>query len=216
MKGKILLLFTNEPPSTDAKFFDGRALTYYGRWTYKYEEALRRGARGAIIIHTTPDGQLRLGRGAQFVGRGDAFREAGAGREVAGFRRVGQQGGGRTAGGAGRERLSMNCWLRPTVAISGRSTWDPDPRAHVASKIRDTGDAQRRGDHSGERPQAERRGSDLQRALGPPGRGSAGERRCASTTARSTMRRAARFWWNWRGSGGRCRRSRGGRRCFWR
>src|SRR5689334_18840431 len=47
VKGKILLLFTNEPPSTDAKFFEGKALTYYGRWTYKYEEALRRGARGA-------------------------------------------------------------------------------------------------------------------------------------------------------------------------
>lgn len=54
VKDKILVLFTNEPPSTDAKFFDGRALTYYGRWTYKYEEALRRGARGAVIIHTTP------------------------------------------------------------------------------------------------------------------------------------------------------------------
>ena len=52
--GKILLFFTNEPPSTDPAFFDGRALTYYGRWTYKYEEALRRGAKGAIIIHTTP------------------------------------------------------------------------------------------------------------------------------------------------------------------
>jgi hypothetical protein len=52
--GKILVLFTSEPPSTDPKFFDGRALTYYGRWVYKYEEALRRGARGAIIIHTTP------------------------------------------------------------------------------------------------------------------------------------------------------------------
>ena len=49
---KILILFTNEPPSTDPKFFDGRALTYYGRWVYKYEEALRHGARGAILIHT--------------------------------------------------------------------------------------------------------------------------------------------------------------------
>ena len=52
--GKILVLFTNEPASNDPKFFDGRALTYYGRWTYKYEEGLRRGARGVIIIHTTP------------------------------------------------------------------------------------------------------------------------------------------------------------------
>jgi hypothetical protein len=54
VNGKVLLLFTNEPSSNDSKFFDGRALTYYGRWTYKYEEALRRGARGAILIHTTP------------------------------------------------------------------------------------------------------------------------------------------------------------------
>ena len=52
--GKVVVLFTNEPPSNDPKFFDGRALTYYGRWTYKYEEALRHGARGCIIIHTTP------------------------------------------------------------------------------------------------------------------------------------------------------------------
>ncbi len=54
VKGKVLIVFTNEPPSTDPKFFDGRALTYYGRWTYKYEEALRHGAAGCIIIHTTP------------------------------------------------------------------------------------------------------------------------------------------------------------------
>jgi Zn-dependent M28 family amino/carboxypeptidase len=52
VRGKVLVLFTNEPESTDPKFFGGRALTYYGRWTYKYEEALRRGALGAIIIHT--------------------------------------------------------------------------------------------------------------------------------------------------------------------
>ena len=51
--GKVLIMFTNEPPSTDPKFFDGRALTYYGRWVYKYEEALRRGAKACIIIHTT-------------------------------------------------------------------------------------------------------------------------------------------------------------------
>jgi Zn-dependent M28 family amino/carboxypeptidase len=54
VKGKVLVLFTNEPPSTDPKFFGGRSLTYYGRWTYKYEEALRRGAKACIIIHTTP------------------------------------------------------------------------------------------------------------------------------------------------------------------
>ncbi|MBV9507547.1 MAG: M28 family peptidase, partial [Acidobacteriia bacterium] len=54
VRGKVVVLFTNEPNSTDPKFFDGRALTYYGRWTYKFEEAARRGAVAAIIIHTTP------------------------------------------------------------------------------------------------------------------------------------------------------------------
>jgi Zn-dependent M28 family amino/carboxypeptidase len=54
VRGKVVVLFTNEPPSTDPKFFTGAALTYYGRWTYKYEEAARKGAIAAIIIHTTP------------------------------------------------------------------------------------------------------------------------------------------------------------------
>ncbi|HEU5413628.1 MAG TPA: M28 family peptidase [Candidatus Angelobacter sp.] len=53
LKGKVLLMLVNEPPSDDPKFFKGRALTYYGRWTYKYEEAARRGAVGAILIHKT-------------------------------------------------------------------------------------------------------------------------------------------------------------------
>jgi Zn-dependent M28 family amino/carboxypeptidase len=54
VRGKIVVLFTNEPASDDPKFFGGRALTYYGRWTYKYEQALRMGALGCILIHTTP------------------------------------------------------------------------------------------------------------------------------------------------------------------
>lgn len=53
VKGKVLLMLVNEPPSDDPKFFGGKALTYYGRWTYKYEEAARKGAVGAILIHKT-------------------------------------------------------------------------------------------------------------------------------------------------------------------
>ena len=51
VKGKVLLMLVNEPPSDDPKFFTGKALTYYGRWMYKYEEAARKGAVGAILIH---------------------------------------------------------------------------------------------------------------------------------------------------------------------
>ena len=53
LKGKIALVIVNEPPSDDVKFFKGKALTYYGRWMYKYEEASRRGAIGVLIIHRT-------------------------------------------------------------------------------------------------------------------------------------------------------------------
>ena len=53
VKGKVVVLFTNEPPSDDPTFFGGSALTYYGRWTFKYEEAARRGAKACFIIHTT-------------------------------------------------------------------------------------------------------------------------------------------------------------------
>src|SRR5579872_3857993 len=53
VRGKVLLMLVNEPTSDDPKFFKGRALTYYGRWTYKYEEALRKGAVGVLLVHQT-------------------------------------------------------------------------------------------------------------------------------------------------------------------
>ncbi|HEY1312348.1 MAG TPA: M28 family peptidase [Steroidobacteraceae bacterium] len=53
VKGKVVLVIVNEPPSKDPKFFNGEALTYYGRWMYKFEEAARKGALGALIIHRT-------------------------------------------------------------------------------------------------------------------------------------------------------------------
>ena len=53
VKGKVVVCIVGDPPSTDPKFFGGKALTYYGRWTYKFEEAARKGAVGALIIHRT-------------------------------------------------------------------------------------------------------------------------------------------------------------------
>lgn len=53
-RGKILVMLVNDPPATkeEPNLFGGRTLTYYGRWTYKYEEAARRGAAGVILLHT--------------------------------------------------------------------------------------------------------------------------------------------------------------------
>jgi len=51
VRGKVLLMLVNEPNSSDPNFFKGPALTFYGRWVYKYLEAARKGAIGAILIH---------------------------------------------------------------------------------------------------------------------------------------------------------------------
>ncbi len=53
-RGKVLMILVNDPPPTTAEpdRFGGKGLTYYGRWTYKYEEAARRGAVGVILVHT--------------------------------------------------------------------------------------------------------------------------------------------------------------------
>ena len=61
VKGKVLVVLINDPPvpdpsdptKLDPKIFGGRAMTYYGRWTYKYEKAAELGAAGCIIIHET-------------------------------------------------------------------------------------------------------------------------------------------------------------------
>ena len=54
LKGKTILVFVNDPGyGTTDSYFKGNTMTYYGRWTYKFEEAARRGAKGCLIIHET-------------------------------------------------------------------------------------------------------------------------------------------------------------------
>jgi Zn-dependent M28 family amino/carboxypeptidase len=53
LRGKVLLVMNNDP-SDDPALFAGKTRLYYGRWDYKYEIAARKGAAGAIIMHTTP------------------------------------------------------------------------------------------------------------------------------------------------------------------
>jgi Zn-dependent M28 family amino/carboxypeptidase len=56
VKGKVLLFLNNDPPVTEegVALFKGEARTYYGRWTYKFEQAMKHGAAGAFMIHTVP------------------------------------------------------------------------------------------------------------------------------------------------------------------
>ena len=55
VKGKVVIVMVNDPGfvSGDTTLFKGKTMTYYGRWTYKYEEAARQGAKGCLIVHNT-------------------------------------------------------------------------------------------------------------------------------------------------------------------
>ena len=55
VKGKVVLVMVNDPgfAAGDSTLFKGKTMTYYGRWTYKFEEAARQGAKGCLIVHTT-------------------------------------------------------------------------------------------------------------------------------------------------------------------
>jgi Zn-dependent M28 family amino/carboxypeptidase len=72
MRGKIAVVLVNDPgfATQDPKLFTGTAMTYYGRWTYKFEEAVRQGAAGLFVIHETkpaayPWEVVRNGAGTQ-------------------------------------------------------------------------------------------------------------------------------------------------------
>ena len=72
LKGKTVVILVNDPgyATKDPALFTGEAMTYYGRWTYKYEEASRQGAAGAIIIHETAPASYGLECGKKLLDRG--------------------------------------------------------------------------------------------------------------------------------------------------
>jgi Zn-dependent M28 family amino/carboxypeptidase len=134
--GKLIVLFTNEPESKDPKFFDGPALTYYGRWTYKYEEALRRGARGALIIHTTPTASYGWDVVRNSWGRESPFVKLEAGGKAlscAGW--ISREAGDRLLGLAGRS-------VDELLALAEKRDFRPIDlgiriRADLPAKVRD-------------------------------------------------------------------------------
>jgi Zn-dependent M28 family amino/carboxypeptidase len=135
VKGKVLVLFTNEPPSEDPKFFGGRALTYYGRWTYKYEEGARMGAKAVLIIHTTPTAGYGYDVVRNSWGREDAQLKLPAGDSALGFAGwLSQDAGARLLALAGKNVDEM-------LKAANSRDFHPIPlgikiRANVPSKIR--------------------------------------------------------------------------------
>jgi hypothetical protein len=126
-KGKVLVMLVNEPAPTAAepRRFGGQDLTYDGRWTYKFEEAARRGAAGVLLIHTTASASY----GWSVVQNGwDAER----------FQLKGEAGTPCRAGSARPRRRSSSprgartwtpCGPRPRTATSAPCPWTCGPRA---------------------------------------------------------------------------------------
>jgi Zn-dependent M28 family amino/carboxypeptidase len=134
--GKVLVMFTNEPPSNDPKFFDGRALTYYGRWVYKYEEALRRGAKACILIHTTETASYGWSVVRNSWGGESPFVKLEAGGKALSFQGwITREAGEKFLALAGRN-------VDELLKASERADFKPielgiQVRGHIPSKIRD-------------------------------------------------------------------------------
>ena len=86
VKGKILVMMVDDPQPTaeEPNRFAGKAYTWYGRWVYKFEEAARRGAAGALLIHTTPSASYAWSVPANSFSH-ERFRLAGPGNPIEGW-----------------------------------------------------------------------------------------------------------------------------------
>jgi hypothetical protein len=136
MRGKVLVMLVNDPPSDDPKFFGGKALTYYGRWTYKYEMATKQGAIGAVLIHTTPS----AGYGWEVVrnswGRENPYVRLAPGQQALKLAAwITEQSARQAVQMAGQD-------LERLVAAAARRDFQPVPlgldlRARMASKVRE-------------------------------------------------------------------------------
>ena len=130
------------------------------------------------------------------------FVKLASGREGAGVRGLDHARGGRETAGAGGQDRGRTAGGRGQARFQADRPGDSGARPHSLEDPRDR-NAQRGRHDSGQRPEIERRGRDLQRALGPPGGRHAGGRATRFTTAPSTTPRAARFCWSWRARGAR-------------
>ena len=159
MRGKTALILVNDPGfvTGDESLFRGKAMTYHGRWTYKFEEASRQGAAAAIIVHETAARVLRLGRGPEQLVRPAVLprprgrqcrahrarrldhRSACApadGARRPGFRRA-EIGGGQArlqAGAARRHRDGGRAQRDPAQALAERRR--PDARQGSPGRVR--------------------------------------------------------------------------------
>lgn len=138
--GKTVLLFTNEPPSDDPNFFGGPALTYYGRWSFKYEEALRHGAAGVLIVHTDETAGYPWSVVRNSWGGSNPYVKLAPGEQALGL-------AGWTTGEVGQQilqqsRTTANLSLDALLVLANQPDFEPVPlsvqlQSHLISDVED-------------------------------------------------------------------------------
>ena len=179
VRGKTIVMLVNDPavpdPNDPAKLddamFRGKAMTYYGRWTYKYEIASEKGAAAAILVHETgPAGYPVRGRRRQLGARELRHRR----RPTANRPASRSRGGSRleTRQGALRRRragLRRAQASRRHEGLPARPAERQGDASTIKNTIREVAVAQRRRAARGVRPGSKDESRRLHRPLGPPG-----------------------------------------------
>ena len=162
VRGKVLLMLVNEPPSDDLKFFKGKALTYYGRWTYKYEEAARKGAVGVILVHQTQMASYpwEVVRNSN-SGERSALKLEGPALKVASWVHFDVATRLASASGTTLDKMMKDAQSRDFHPVDLGAKL----KAHMVSKVRNFESNNVVAILPGSDPQVGRRGGDLHRAL---------------------------------------------------
>ncbi len=220
LKGKVLVVLINDPdfetgPDTkNGGDFGGKAMTYYGRWTYKFEEAARQGAGRGADRPRDRAGLVRLGHGQEFQHQHDVrHRPPGTrqGPSAPGIldpaRRRRRPVQGRRPGFRRAEEAGPVARLQAGGA-EGRDLLGQLRRRPLGDRLQE----HRRPDQGDARA---RRDGDLQRPLGPPGRRPAGRQGRQDLQRRaSTTPTASPPSWSWPAPS-RASRPRSARSCSW-
>ena len=222
VKGKTLVMLVNDPPvpdpanaaELDPKIFGGKAMTYYGRWTYKYEIGAEKGAAGVLLIHETePAGypfdvvqskvseQFDLVTPDKNMGRvaDRGLDHARSGPQPA---EDGRPGFRRAEDSRRRPASSSRCRSASTASMTIKNTLRTIDSKNVVARL------------EGARSGPEGRVRRLHRALGSSGHRPAGQRRHDLQRREGQRRRAPAGCSRSRGRSRSCRRRRSGRFCF--
>jgi Zn-dependent M28 family amino/carboxypeptidase len=136
VKGKVLVAMVNDPQPTGAEpdRFGGKSLTWYGRWTYKFEEAVRQGAAGILLIHTTPSASYPWSVPVNSFSH-EQFHLAGAGNALQGWISEDMARTLFAASGQDLDRLRAAAEVRGFKPVHLAASLDADVRSAVRTVV---------------------------------------------------------------------------------